>query len=182
MFFKKLNDFALLDLKTHRGFQKIYERYSTKMYKISLSKTQNEEVTKEIIQEIFKSLWERREQLEINGDIEHYLMRTLKLKIIDHYRAKSALQARKAELTTAEDVLSTNCTEETLVFDELTETISHLMKQLPRQCQNVFRMKYEQSMSNKKIASSLLITERAVAYHLSRAREFLRTELEVTNS
>lgn len=177
MFLIKKHNTKSNDFRSAEGFEKVYSAHAEKMYLIGVSKTQDEEATKEIIQEIFKSLWERRETLEINSSIEHYLMRALKLKIIDHYRVKAAQRIREEELL-KEHCDYSNCTEETLDYEELHDNVEKLVDRLSCQCRKVYKMKHEQNLNNKEIASALLISERAVAYHLANAKRYLQEELK----
>ncbi|MEM9389504.1 MAG: sigma-70 family RNA polymerase sigma factor [Bacteroidota bacterium] len=165
------------DFKTYAGFEQLYGLFAEKMFRIAVSQTGDEEIAKEIIQEIFKSIWERRETLKIDGLVENYLMRALKLKIIDHYRSKYSSKVIAKEEIPDLHCNATNCTDDTVAFNELASNIRQLVDRLPCQCRKVFMMSHMQGMSNKEIASALLITERAVAYHLVRAKEFLETKL-----
>ena len=51
------------------------------------------------------------------------------------------------------------------------------MNELPRQCRRVFKMSREEGYSNKEIASQLLISERAVEFHITKALAFFRKNL-----
>ena len=177
MFFIKKPISRSKDFQSPEGFEQIYLAYAEKMFQIGISKTQDEEATKEMIQEIFKSLWERKNELKITNSIEHYLMRALKLKIIDHYRATAAQRVRDEVLSNKRCDYS-NCTQEEVEFNELHDNVAKLIDRLSCQCRKIYRMKYEQNLSNKEIASALLISERAVAYHLVHAKSFLQKELK----
>ncbi|WP_400262255.1 sigma-70 family RNA polymerase sigma factor [Sphingobacterium sp. SG20118] len=64
-----------------------------------------------------------------------------------------------------------------LIAEELSQKISTLVNKLPAQCKNVFQMSRDQGLTNKEIANKLLISERAVEYHISKALKTLKTEL-----
>ena len=169
-------DGVVLNLKTTEGFEMVYEAFSNKMYKIGYSKTGDKDITREIIQEIFKSLWERRNTLEINGVIEHYLMRALKFKIIDHYRSVVTAKKKNTEILNGYTEY-THSTEEDIAFNELQEKVEKVVDKLPSRCKEVYQLSREQGFSNKEIALNLLISERAVAYHISNALTSLKKEL-----
>src|SRR5690606_6227853 len=69
-------------------FTEIYNNYWEKVFTICYKHTDDLEVAKELVQDIFKSLWERRHSLEINTSYERYLLRSAKLKVFEHIRNK----------------------------------------------------------------------------------------------
>lgn len=162
--------------KDAKWFAQTYERYWEKVYFVCYNNLKDREVAKEMVQDIFKSLWERKDTLEITSSLEHYLVRAAKLKVFEHIRNKTIRQ-KHLDCVMRAHCESVNCTEEEVLFQGLTEKVKHLVDRLPCQCQNVFRMSREQGLSNKEIASSLLISERAVEYHITKALSFLRKNL-----
>lgn len=155
----------------------MYLLYWEKVYAVCYNNVREAEPAKGMVQEIFKSLWERREELEIKTSIERYLMRSAKFKVFEYLRNT---QSRKEHL---EQALSgycnaTHCTENEVMFNSLKTKVDYLVDTLPCQCRNVYKMSREQGLSNKEIASSLLISERAVEYHITRALSTLRANLK----
>ncbi|MEM6846114.1 MAG: RNA polymerase sigma-70 factor [Bacteroidota bacterium] len=167
---------SAFDPRTPQGFEQIYQTYSEKMYKIGCSQTGDAEVTREIIQDIFTSVWERKHSLDIKGSIESYLMRALKYRIIDHFRTQTNHEHHRQQAT-ADYSDSDNRTEEEIAYQELRSNVNALVNQLPAQCRRVYQMSREQGLSNREIASMLLISERAVAYHMAKATAFLQNKL-----
>ena len=146
------------------------------MYRIGCSQLDDTEATKEIIQEIFKSLWERKDSLEVKGSIENYLMKALKYRIIDHLRAEVS-KDRLYKRVIADYSNEGYYTDNELAFNELKTRVDMLVTKFSPQCRRAYKMSREQGLSNKEIASSLSISERAVAYHLATAIALLRDGL-----
>ena len=69
-------------------FTEVYNTCWEKVFAICYNHTHDVEVAKELVQEIFKSLWERRENLQINVSLERYLLRAAKLKVSEYSRNK----------------------------------------------------------------------------------------------
>ncbi|MNL63493.1 RNA polymerase sigma factor [compost metagenome] len=61
-----------------------------------------------------------------------------------------------------------------LDFNELKLQLEETIKALPEKCQIIFRMKYEQGLSQKQIAEELDISEKTIEAHLSKARKTIR--------
>ncbi|GAA0882358.1 RNA polymerase sigma-70 factor [Sphingobacterium siyangense] len=163
-------DFFIID---RESFEQIYLRHWEGMFAFCLSNIQDEEHAKEIVQDVFKSLWERRNELRLK-EVERYLIRSVKLKAFEYIRNKVS---RQQHLNNISNTSESHYTDNTLIAEELANKISRLVNTLPNQCRKVFRMSREQGLTNKQIAQELVISERAVEYHISRALKTLKTEL-----
>lgn len=178
MFFKKKNIALQPDITSPSGFEAIYNACFDKMYEIGIYQVGDEEITKEIIQEFFTSIWEKRETLAEKEKIEYYLVRIFKYRIIDYFRAE-AIRQKYSDEVALDYCDARHCTEERVLHTELKNNVNLLVDQLSCQCRKVYKMSREQGMSNKEIASALLISERAVAYHLAKAFSFLQEKLQL---
>lgn len=152
-----------------------YELYWEKVFAVCYNNIKEVEPAKGMVQEIFKSLWERRAELEIEK-IEHYLIRSAKFKTFEYIRNKVNRQKHN-EFQVMDCSVSSNCTEEQVLFNNLKEKVNLLVDTLPCQCKRVYKMSREQGMSNKEIASLLVISERAVEYHITKAMSRLKVGL-----
>lgn len=156
-------------------FETVYHMYWDKVYAVCYNNIREIEPAKEMVQDIFKSLWERREELELEN-VSNYLVRAAKFKTFEYIRNKVSQQqhiCNKYEGCSQ----SSNCTEEKVHYNNLKEKVNVLVDTLPCQCRKVYKMSREQGLSNKEIASALLISERAVEYHISKALGVLRLNL-----
>jgi len=157
------------------SFEKAYNLYWEKVYAVCYNNIKETEPAREMVQDIFKSLWERRDQLELEN-IKHYLIRAAKFKTFEYIRNKACRQKHIC-LNLQGKQQFTNCTEEHILFNSLKEKINLLIDTLPCQCKRVYKMSRDQGLANKEIAMNLLITERAVEYHISKATSMLKIKL-----
>jgi RNA polymerase sigma-70 factor (family 1) len=158
------------------SFKEIYNLYWEKVFSVCYANLGETEPAKGMVQEIFKSLWERKEELEINQSVERYLVRSAKFKVFEYIRNKKIRQ-QHLEILVADKYDASNYTENEVMLSSLKERITSLIENLPAQCRKVFKMSREEGLSNKEIASDLLISERAVEYHISKAVTSLRSRL-----
>ncbi len=143
------------------------------MLAFAMKVTQDEDDAKEIVQDMFKSLWERRNQLSLE-DPERYIFRSVKLKTMEFIRNKS-IRKRHHNLIISRSEIGYE--DHHVQVNELHVKVKHVIDSLPRQCKNVFKMSREEGLTNKEIAKMLLISERAVEYHISRALSTLKLSL-----
>ncbi|MEM0941671.1 MAG: RNA polymerase sigma-70 factor [Bacteroidota bacterium] len=164
------------DFKTSKGFEEIYNTYIRDVYLICFAHLKNKNECQEISQEIFRSLWERREMIQLDVPIGNYLRRAAKLKVIDFIRRKER-EDRNLECMIVDLCVSENSTEDAVSLGELKLRINNLVDKLPCRCREVFKLSREKGLSIKEIASTLLISENTVKVHLTKALSILREEL-----
>lgn len=164
---------------TRKTFEDAYHRYWEKVYAVCYNNIRDVEIAKEMVQDIFKSLWERRAELELDN-VERYLVRSAKLKAFEFIRNKTTRQ-KIDEFNYQGCVNSSNCTEEQVLFNDLKENVNLLVDTLPCQCKRVYKMSREDGLSNREIAEKLTISERAVEYHITRAMRTLKLKLAIFN-
>ncbi|CAG5003367.1 ECF RNA polymerase sigma factor SigW [Dyadobacter sp. CECT 9275] len=158
------------------SFVDIYNLYWEKVFSVCYANLGDEEPAKGMVQEIFKSLWERKDQLEITQSVERYLLRSAKLKVFEYIRNKK-IREQHHESIAARQVQAVNYTENEVMLSSLSDRLRSLIETLPGQCRKVFRMSREDGLSNKEIASALFISERAVEYHITKAVTSLKSRL-----
>lgn len=162
-----------------KTFEDVYHRYWEKVYAVCYNNIRDVEVAKEMVQDIFKSLWERRAHLEFEN-VGHYLIRSAKFKTFEFIRNKTTRQ-KIDEFNYQGCVNSRNCTEEQVLFKDLKDNVDLLVDTLPCQCKRVYKMSREEGFSNREIAEKLVISERAVEYHITKAMSTLKEKLAIFN-
>ena len=154
-------------------FEDFYNRYWEQVYTICFRSTRDRELSEDMTQDIFHSVWERREKLYFTTDFEHYLSKAAKAKVTEHFR-NNAIRARHlSEITFLKDA--------TVSDSDSKATESYLLKELkrisdtfPEIRRKIFKMSREKGMSNTQISITLNVSERNVRYHLQLAVSQLR--------
>ncbi|MFD2284616.1 RNA polymerase sigma-70 factor [Pedobacter petrophilus] len=158
-----------------QSFEKAYNIYWEKVFAVCYNNIGDVEPAKGMVQDIFRSLWERRDDLQL-VEIEHYLMRSAKFKAFEYIRNK-VNRKRIHESQLIGYPATSNCTEEQVLYNDLKDKIENLVDTLPTQCKKVYKLSRKQGLHNKEIAAILNISERAVEYHITRAMSSLKLGL-----
>lgn len=164
------------DFKTFEGFEKIYHLYFKKIFGICYNKTRDKDLAQDMAQNIFLSLWKRKDSLVLKVPIEHYLVGSAKLEVMSYYRTKANRSEKFTQTPKVAEV--DNTTENQIIYNELENAINKAIDKLPKKGKKVFKLSREQGMTNKEIAEKLNISEKGVEYHISKSLSFLRKYLE----
>ncbi|MEM8937981.1 MAG: RNA polymerase sigma-70 factor [Bacteroidota bacterium] len=162
-------------INTPEGFKKAYDTYSDKLFGMCIKRVGHVDIAKDIVQEVFKSLWEKRNTLKPDGSLENYLITATKYKLIDYYRRtqrNQTVEIRETELSTDTSF------EEKLVFEEVKHKAINAIRSLPSKAREVFLLSRNHGLTNKQIAIQLSISEKTVEYHMSRALKVMKHHLK----
>jgi len=154
----------------------LYEKYSKRLYGFAFSYLKTEADAMDVVQEVFINVWNKRNDLRSDTNLEAYLFTVTKNSVISIFR-KKITEKQYFEHLKAVTVLHHSDTEETLDYEALSARLKELVTRLPEQRQLIFKMSKEKGMSNKAIADELQISIKTVEDHMTKARHFLKSQL-----
>lgn len=160
----------------HQAFQELYKRYWKVCYLKLFSKSGSKELSEELTQNIFVSLWERRHVVEISN-LYAYLMSAVRYSFINHLKALLQFD-QYTEHNKLQSEIGTNNLEEQLAVRELSVSIQKGINLLPRKTREVFVLSRMEYNSVKEIAQKLKISEKAVEYHITQSLKAMRLALK----
>lgn len=163
-------------IKCEKSFEELYNQYWERIFAVCLQGTRDLCLAEDLMHELFQSLWERKDGLRVHGPVENYLIRAAKLKVMAYHRNTSNRHIHFENAMRGYSG-SEDTTENQVSYSFLHEHVTELVEQLPSPCQHVYLMSREKGLSNKIIASKLLISEKTVEYHLTKALRFLNKYL-----
>lgn len=179
-----MHDESILTYKVNENdnsfskFETIYNQYWKKLYSICYKSLEDTDIAKDLVQDIFISLWERQEELIINDSLEKYLVKAAKYKVFEYIRNKVGQEAKMEILSYYHNLEQTSSSQELVEYKELQEKISTAISLLPEHCKRIFLQSRIEGRKNKEIAQSLQVTERTVEYHITKALSHLRIRLK----
>lgn len=156
------------------AFEYLYKKFSIQLLTIALQKTNNREVSEEIVQNTFVTLFKNKDSAHKISSLMAYLYTILKNIILDQYRHD--LIHKKYELYALNVYKSTfeNNVDTVIETKELERRLKAEINKLPPQCGNVFKLRRERDFSNKEVSAYLNISENTVEQHMRKALRMLR--------
>lgn len=155
------------------AFTELHRRYHALLYIYAYKLTGEEQDSKDLVQEIFISLWNKRETTDLQSSLRSYLycgVRYKFLKSLAHRKVRSEYAERFQELLEEGVVYA----DEALLLKELVFQVEKMTDLLPGKMGQVFRMSKLEQYSNEEIADTLQISEKTVKNLLSEANKNIR--------
>lgn len=164
----------------HSCFKMLFQKYYQEMFGYGLKLGGNQELVKDCIQDLFKTIWERRDELDHIDSPNVYLFVSLRRKIITALKKEDKTGAALSELDET-DFLSFGM-EEIIITDEIKHKnkrkLQKALNQLSNRQKEVIYLHFYNGMSYGEIEKILSINRQSVRNHVYRAMETLRTVLD----
>ena len=164
----------LLKLNDEAAFTEVYNRHWKLLFYTAYKVTQNEELAQDVVQNVFLSLWHRRQAVEIVC-LKAYLQQATRyavLKTIKDLQGAATFHER-LKLITSEIIQ-----DDPLVFKEKQELLKDLLASLPENCSTTYLLSREEGLTYKQIASRLEISEKTVEKRMTLSLKHFRTGLK----
>lgn len=170
----------LLRSGDHAAFTEIYNRYWEILADAAFQRLRSREEAEEALQEVFLSLYVRRENIFLKSNLEAYLKTALKYKVIDFYRAQQLHVNHIEDLVRVSSLTQTSADQD-LDIKELRDRVRKAADKLPGKCREVFLMSKFGQLSHQEIAERNNIAVSTVKKHLYKAMQVLRAEFHGNN-
>lgn len=167
--------FSLVQKDNASAFDEIYKRYYPVLVRTAYKKTENKQLSEDIVQEVFTSLYKNRHQTILQLSLKSYLNQAIKFRIYNEYRSNNVRSTYKKRFFYA------NCKNDfsnSLETAELKRKIDHVYTQLPNKCRLVFTMSRNERLPMKDISRQLQISVSTVEKHISKALSIFRANLK----
>jgi RNA polymerase sigma-70 factor (family 1) len=156
----------------HSAFDELYTRTWKQLYIKAYSRLKQEDLAKDILQEVFVDLWNKRHVKEINN-LEAYLTQAVKFKVLDQFRKSSRQEFVEVE-NFIEEIKASDYADSNLINKEFFKSLKTWIDALPHKRKEIFRLKYQEGLSNKEIGLKLNISQKTVQNQVLNSSSELR--------
>ncbi len=160
----------------HRAYTEIYTRYSGILYIHSYRRLRNREEAKDLIHELFATLWSKRAEISVQTKLSAYLYTSVKNRVIDliSRQKRQILYANSVEVSLKSQ---TDVTDHPIRLKELSQLIEKEIDALPEKMRQVFNLSRKSHLSHKEISEALDISEFTVRKQINNALKVLKPRL-----
>lgn len=155
-------------------YMKSFDLYYQGLISFVYSLIRDEEVAKDIVNDVFLTLWDRRKVLNPEKSVKSYLFTIAKNHALNYIKHQAVVkqyeQYQRCELNPEE--------QEWDEYESKLERVKVVFDSLPEKQQEVVRKCCVEGKKYKDVAFELNISVSTVKTHLLRAMKFLRRELK----
>lgn len=153
------------DRISDQNYTSIFNTYWKKLYAIAYHRLRDEDLAKDIVQDVFVYCWNQRHQIVINLSIEAYLRAALQNQIVAHFR-KEDIRSKAFAYLYERMVQVEEQIKDVLTAKDLEKTVDAEMSEMPETMRQIFKLRIR-DYSVPEIAGSLDIAEKTVRNNLS---------------
>lgn len=159
------------------AFAEIYSRYWEPLLNMAGKRLQTLAEAEELVQDVFVSLYLRREGLQLHTSLEAYLKTAMKYQVYKAFRSR-AIHDHYVDSVIAATPPEPLRPDTLLEAKQLREQVERVLAQLPENSRSVFVLSRFEQLSHQEIADRLDISTAMVKKHLTKALKLIRAEFK----
>ncbi len=156
----------------------VFREHYAALASFTLRFVDSRDVSEELVQDLFLSLWARRDQLTDVESFRTYLFRAMRNRALNHLRRKRLERKWEQENYLPSEPSTPGRTDDETTGKEVAVALERAIAKLPPRCREVFLLSREGGMTYAEIGVSLGISVKTVETQMGRALKSLRQALE----
>jgi RNA polymerase sigma-70 factor (family 1) len=167
---------AAIQQGDENAFELLYDNTVISLTNQAFSILKDRELVKDILQDVFVTLYTRRNELPADMNVIGYLTNAVKYKVSTLLRDRLSRNTHHSTILQSELRASSS---QSFPYEnnELKNRIRASIETLPEKCRQAFMLNHYGSMSYKDIAQEMGISVKTVEKHIGKALQVLRNEL-----
>jgi RNA polymerase sigma-70 factor (family 1) len=161
------------------NFEALFKQYYAPLVVYACKYIPEKDAAREIVQDFFVKLFEKRSSLTIDTSLKSYLYRSVYNACMNYINQRS-IQEKHIKNIDLERNDEENLENE-INSVELQARIFNIIEALPPKCKKIFKMNRLEGMKNEEIAVKLKLSKRTVETQISKALKILRNKLSDYN-
>ncbi len=167
----------LIKESDYSAFRELYNRLYKPLYFFVFSRLKDEDLSKDILQEVFLKFWNNRESLDPDKSVKSLLYTMTGNSIIDHTRKSYTSNLSLVDLNENEEVEDQQ--EEETGNEDLIEKINLIVDKQPDSVKAVYILSKVEGYKNSEIAGILDISVKTVEARMTKLLKELREKLSL---
>jgi len=161
-----------------QAFEKLYHLYSVRILKRLVFLLKDVEIAKEILQDVFLTVWEKRETLDAERSFRSLLFRIAENKVVDFFR-KAANERKLQEHIIHLSTQSYFHTEDSLAIKEADSILQQAINSLSAKRKEIFILCRLEGKTYEEAGKILGISAGTVNDHMVKALRIIRNQVNV---
>jgi RNA polymerase sigma-70 factor (family 1) len=157
------------------NFESLFRLYYSPLVVYACKFVSDMDIAREIVQDFFVRLYEKRQSLTIDTSVKSYLYRSVYNCCINFINQRNIQDKHLKNIDLERD--DEDNLENEINRVELQQRIYDVIETLPVKCRRIFKMNRLEGMKNEEIAFQLGLSKRTVETQISKALKILRNKL-----
>jgi RNA polymerase sigma-70 factor (ECF subfamily) len=180
--FYNLTEFEL-NSKIKKGdidtFEYVFKRFYSRLYAFAHSIVNDDFFAEDLVQDVFTTLWIKREELDDEKPISAFLMKLTKNACLDYLKHQLVEEKyiSRQKYSSSQQLYYFDFFKgkaELTLEEELQKSMNKATELMPDKCKVVFRMRWIEGLKNREIAEKLNISVTMVEKHLAKGIKIFR--------
>jgi len=155
-----------------KAYSYMVDTYYNMLCVYAFELTKNHDLAKDIVQNVFISIWRMRTKLKDDFTVKSYLYKSVYNEFLNQNRNKKNLvQLDKKYLEALSEIVEE---ENDKSIDRLIRFVKQEIEKLPPKCKRTFLLSKKEGLSNIEIAEYLNVSIKSVEAHITKAFSILR--------
>ena len=163
--------------KKSAAFEKLYFENYTSLCRRIYRFVRDEDITRDIVQEVFLKYWQKIHDLHIHESAEAYLYRSCVNQALNYLKEKERRESREQSYVRDIKPTDNNSPDDKIIADQTSADIDETINRLTPACRNAFLLSRYEQKSYKEIADLLSISVNTVEKHIGKALKAIRKNL-----
>jgi RNA polymerase sigma-70 factor (family 1) len=171
---------VLLKQEDQIAFTEIYNRYWAEMYYHTFRMLKDEDSSKDVVQDVFSTLWLRSSSLNVDTKLSGHLYISVRNKVLNLVAQNKV----RNDYLSSVAAFVTQSTNESTLFDEreILEIVEAEIRNLPPKMREIFEMSRKENLSHKEIAEKLNISPQTVKKQVQNALKIIKNKVPLLGS
>lgn len=153
---------GMIGQENRLAFNMFYDIYYDQVFRYAYYFLKDTEACREVIADVFFSVWQSRKKLQSIENPETYLFIAVRNEVT-RYNKRSSKNANILSLDHVQSaVVSDDSPDDQIIYEEMQQLLNKIISELPEKCRIIFLMARQEGLKPKEIAEKLTISENTV--------------------
>lgn len=160
----------------HHAFLALYTRYAPLIYNAAYKRIPDENIVKDLVQEVFLALYSKRDALQSHPNLKAWMLACTRNLVLREVRNSLIHQRHHQQIAYTGDTVANIVS----LYDvkQMEACFHHALEKLTLRSKEIFLLSRVEKMSNRAIAEKLQISVNTVEKHMGIALRTMRQEFK----
>lgn len=159
------------------AFEKVFKTYFKPLHAYAFYILKSDVSAREVIQQLFYKIWEKRESLSVHTSMKAYLYKSVYNECMLHLKKKKNKEAYLSHMLKQDSNKLAQGASEKIEATDLEIRLQKALNELPEQCRTIFQLNRFEGLKYHEVASQMGLSIKTIENQMGKALKRLRIAL-----